>query len=111
MFYRWPGNVRELEHVVERAVAMCAQQQFIRASDISLPDWEASVEREPFQKLKNRMIAQFERNYIQELLVACQGNITRAAHIAKKNRRAFWQLIRKHQIDVLALKNTDLKTS
>ena len=110
MFYHWPGNVRELEHVVERAVAMCARQ-LISAADISLPDWEASVEREPFQKLKNRMIAQFERNYIQELLLACQGNITRAAQIAKKNRRAFWQLIRKHQIDVLALKKTDLKTS
>ena len=28
-----------------------------------------------------------------------QGNISRAARAADKNRRAFWELIRKHGID------------
>jgi two-component system, NtrC family, response regulator GlrR len=110
IFYRWPGNVRELEHTIERAVAMC-ERNLVRGRDLELPDWESSAKREPFQKLKNRVVAQFERNYIQELLLACQGNITRAAEIAQKNRRAFWQLIRKHKIDVLALKKATLKTS
>jgi DNA-binding NtrC family response regulator len=29
-----------------------------------------------------------------------RGNISRAAESAQKNRRAFWQLIQKHKIDV-----------
>ncbi len=50
------------------------------------------------------MIDEFERNYIEKLLIAYQGNITKAAQGAQKNRRAFWQLIRKHQIDVQTFK-------
>ena len=49
-------------------------------------------------------MAQFERSYIQRLLVSCHGNITDAARAARKNRRAFWQLIRKHRIDVARFK-------
>jgi molybdenum-dependent DNA-binding transcriptional regulator ModE len=33
------------------------------------------------------------------------GNISRAARAAQKSRRAFWELIRKHQIDVKNLKH------
>jgi DNA-binding NtrC family response regulator len=45
------------------------------------------------------MVEQFERTYLQSLLTAHQGNITRAAVAAQKNRRAFFQLLRKHGID------------
>jgi two-component system response regulator GlrR len=46
------------------------------------------------------VINQFEKNYIQTLLLAHRGNITRAANSAKKDRRAFVYLIRKHNIPV-----------
>jgi DNA-binding NtrC family response regulator len=105
LLYDWPGNVRELEHVVQRAVAL-SEQTCIRGQDIMIPNWSAPAVEEPFNRLKGRMIEQFERNYISQLLQACQGNITRAAGIAQKNRRAFWQLIRKHGIDVKAFKPT-----
>jgi two-component system response regulator GlrR len=39
-----------------------------------------------------------EKSYIERLLLTHQGNITKAAEAAKKNRRAFWQLMRKHEI-------------
>jgi len=42
------------------------------------------------------VVEQFERSYIEQILIACDGNITHAALAAKKNRRALWQLIRKH---------------
>jgi DNA-binding NtrC family response regulator len=48
-----------------------------------------------FREAKGR----FERTYIEELLLANRGNITRAAQAAHKNRRAFWELIRRHHID------------
>jgi two-component system response regulator GlrR len=51
------------------------------------------------------MVEKFEKTYIQGLLVAYQGNITRAAEAAQKNRRAFWQLIRRHHIDVQPFKS------
>jgi len=62
--------------------------------------------QESLQEAKAKEIARFERDYIQGLLSACKGNITRAAQVAKKNRRAFWQLIQKHQIDVARFKTS-----
>ena len=50
------------------------------------------------------MVEQFEREYIEGLLKTHRGNITRAAQAAEKNRRAFWELIRKHRIDMDAIK-------
>ena len=99
MFYEWPGNVRELEHVVQRAVAL-TDQQVIRPSGITLSRLEPVASEEAFKEAKAKVIAQFERDYISRFLLAYEGNITRAAQAAQKNRRAFWQLIRKHGIDV-----------
>ena len=96
MLYEWPGNVRELAHVLERAVALSGQE-IIRKADLLLPGTTASPES--FQAAKEKVITQFERAYIQGLLHTYQGNITKAAQAAQKNRRAFWQLMRKHRID------------
>ena len=41
---------------------------------------------------------QFERGYIERLLASCGGNVTHAAIQAGKNRRAFFELMRKHDI-------------
>ena len=97
MLYDWPGNVRELENVIERSLVL-SQQAILRAQDIQLPVRSAVAEGDSFQTLKARMVADFERSYIQDLLRTHNGNITLAAHAAKKNRRAFWELMRKHGI-------------
>jgi DNA-binding NtrC family response regulator len=99
MMYSWPGNVRELEHAVERAIVLC-QEDVIQASDLVLSNSKLDDHRESLQEAKAKEIARFEKNYIQAVLSVCKGNITRAAEVAQKNRRAFWQLIQKHQIDV-----------
>jgi two-component system response regulator GlrR len=96
--YDWPGNVRELEHAVERAVVL-STQSVIQKTDLSLSDFETPVRQVSFREMKSRIIEQFEKTYIRELLLVYQGNITKAAQAAQKDRRAFWQLIRKHQID------------
>lgn len=46
--------------------------------------------------MKSDAIQRFERDFLSTMLRAHQGNITRAALAAKKNRRAFWELLRKH---------------
>ncbi len=97
--YEWPGNVRELENVVERAVAF-SRQTSIQSVDIALSLRENSSRQESFRATKSRVIAQFEKGYIQDLLQTHQGSVTKAAVAAQKNRRTFWELIRKHKIDV-----------
>jgi DNA-binding NtrC family response regulator len=97
MLYEWPGNVRELQHAVERAVAL-SEHETIRLADLALPRSEQTTLEQPFREAKAMVIAQFEKKYIQDLLLVHQGNITKAAEASRKNRRAFWQLMRKHHI-------------
>ena len=103
MVYSWPGNVRELEHAVERAIVMC-NKPLIQPADIVLSNHALAGKRESLREAKAKEIERFERNYIQGVLSACRGNITRAAQISQKNRRAFWQLIQKYRIDVSRFK-------
>jgi two-component system response regulator GlrR len=98
-FYDWPGNIRELENTVERAV-MLAEENQICDSEILLPSAGLACEDESFQAVKAKVVTQFERTYIHNLMVTYHGNVSQAARAAKKNRRAFWELIRKHNLDV-----------
>ena len=107
VLYEWPGNVRELEHTIERAVVL-SEQAVIHKADIILPRVAAAAHQDSFQEAKAKVIAQFERTYIQGLLLAHQGNITKAARAAQKNRRAFWQLMRKHLLDAHSFKSSAL---
>jgi two-component system response regulator GlrR len=104
LIYDWPGNVRELEHVVERTVVL-SEGEVIRAEEIIMPQSKAAQQRESFKEAKARVVAQFEQSYIQGLLLAHHGNITRAARAAQKNPRAFWHLIYKHEIDVQSFRS------
>ncbi len=101
-FYDWPGNVRELEHTIERAV-MFSSASLVGEADIVLPDQSQGTE-ESFRQAKTRFVNKFEREYIQNLLISHGGNISKAAQAAHKNRRAFWELIRKHHINVQAFR-------
>ena len=97
--------MRELEHVIERAVIL-SEASAIKESEILLSHPNDLSGRAPFKEAKATVVEQFEKSYIQGLLVAFQGNITKAARAANKNRRAFWQLIRKHHIDVQSFKTS-----
>ena len=113
MGHHWPGNVRELQGVIQRAVAM-ASGDSIEAQDVDLPEGETPDSGGPtmtlvtrglvsddagFQELKEKVIEEFERAYLSELLSSHHGNISRAARAAKKERRAFQRLLQKHGLD------------
>ena len=113
MAHSWPGNVRELQGVVQRAVAMVSGDS-LEAHDLDLPDLlkpemtgptmsllirEGISETSSFQDMKVKVIEEFERAYLMELLTNHRGNITKAARAAKKERRAFQRLLMKHGLD------------
>jgi two-component system response regulator GlrR len=96
----WPGNVRELFNVIQRAVVFC-EGPLILANHISLPgepSANADVSR-GFREAKERALQAFEKGYVEELLLKHNGNITRSALEAMKDRRAFARLMKKHRID------------
>lgn len=99
LLYDWPGNVRELANVIERSVVL-SPRTILQPGDIQLPIPVTLKERESFQSLKAKTITHFERAYLQDILRTHQGNISKAARAAGKHRRAFWEMMRKHQIGI-----------
>ncbi len=110
----WPGNVRELQSVIERAVLLTTESE-LRQEDIGLPqaiagdeDGEPPVSlsapapsrggHEVFREAKERMVRQFERTYLVQVMAAVDGNVSRAARLAGMQRRDFQRLLRKHDV-------------
>lgn len=104
ILYPWPGNVRELEHAVARAVAM-SESGSVSAAALQLAGADGEG-IQSFQAAKAKVVSRFERAYLEGLLLACHGNISRAAQAANKNRRSFWELLRKHRIDAGRFRET-----
>ena len=95
--YSWPGNVRELQNVLTRAFLL-SDHPVIQVFDLNLPDEDHAGEDGSFQSMKSQVVERFEHEFLEAVLRAHDGNITQAARAAKKNRRAFWELLRKHDL-------------
>jgi DNA-binding NtrC family response regulator len=95
----WRGNIRELENVIERAVLLC-EGDTITIFDLKLADTQTGKYDETLRTAKAKVVAEFEKAYIKSVLKIHRGNITQAANAAGKNRRAFFELIRKYRINV-----------
>ncbi len=98
LHHPWPGNVRELEHTIERALLLGRNRATLELEDIQLRRDHNPAPR-TFREAKARIVARFERAYVEKMLLAHHGNISRAARASGKNRRAFFELVRKHEID------------
>jgi len=93
--HSWPGNVRELQNVLTRAIVL-SDHDSIEPSDLDLPEDGPAAEEQSFRAMKSHGVQRFEHDFLATVLRAHDGNITRAASAVKKNRRAFWELLRKH---------------
>lgn len=95
----WPGNVRELLNVVQRAAVLCEGPQILPAHiPFSTPETTQIPPRAGFQLARSRAIEVFEKRYVESLLAKHNGNVTRAALEAGKDRRAFGRLKKKYNI-------------
>jgi transcriptional regulator with PAS, ATPase and Fis domain len=100
MIHDWPGNVRELENAIVRGVCL-ARTNTIGMDDLELPAAVATATRKgvSYREARNDAMAIFEREYLGRLMSEHSGNITSAARAARKDRRDFGRLVRKHQLD------------
>ncbi|MBK6493936.1 MAG: sigma-54-dependent Fis family transcriptional regulator [Gemmatimonadetes bacterium] len=100
----WRGNVRELQNVIEHVAVLVEPDQLIEPTDIPMyEDSEAAPERMPaaqldgpFHDVKDRVIAQFERDYLARLVGRAGGNMSKAARQANVDRTTLYRLMEKH---------------
>lgn len=90
----WPGNVRQLVNVVEQCVAL-TQTPVIpsllveQALSSSSQNWPSLTEARDA----------FEQQYLFKLLKLTDGNVTRAAEMAGRNRTDMHKLMKKHALE------------
>jgi DNA-binding NtrC family response regulator len=104
--YDWPGNVRELVNVVERAVLLCEGETIglaelpdsialgaLRAAPAPPAEAAAAVAL-PLFEARARMVADFERRYLEALLRETRGRVGETARRAGLSPRALYTKMR-----------------
>jgi len=104
----WRGNVRELQNVIEHVAVLAEPAQPIGPEDIPVYEespreqptsgFPASVMDEPYHVAKDRLIAQFEKEYLLRLSMRAGGNMSRAARLANIDRTTLYRLMEKHHV-------------
>jgi DNA-binding NtrC family response regulator len=92
----WPGNVRELRNVVLGTLALGGPPQFESTQTSS--GEAASGEELPttYREARQLVVERFEREYLQRLLAATNGNIREAARRAQMNRSYLMEILKRH---------------
>jgi len=91
----WPGNVRELENRVKQAMVM-AKGDVVDVDSLSLLSETPSESGYPSFK---RAKAEFEKSYVVQTLRIARGKVAAAARLASKDRKDFYDLMKKHGIN------------
>ncbi|MDR3416057.1 MAG: sigma 54-interacting transcriptional regulator [Nevskia sp.] len=90
----WPGNVRQLFNVVEQNVAL-SPSRVIGAALV-----RRSLGEEPaMMPTLDQARMEFTRGYLRRILELADGNISRAARLAGRNRTDFYKLMGRYGID------------
>jgi DNA-binding NtrC family response regulator len=95
----WPGNVRELENLIHRELLLTdgseiTLQSVLGPPSAAVPETATGVQR--FRVAKARIIAEFEKAYVADLLLRTGGNISVAARLAGKDRSRLGKLVKKY---------------
>jgi two-component system response regulator GlrR len=91
--YDWPRNDRELRQQIRAAVGL-ARGEELHPADFVL-GWSSPDGIPSFREAKRA----FEREYVTRLLRLCHGNISQAARLAQKDRKDFYDVMRRNSIN------------
>ncbi|MEN8374960.1 MAG: sigma-54 dependent transcriptional regulator [Gemmatimonadota bacterium] len=115
----WPGNVRELQNVMEHSVILLDAGTDVGPEDLpfaesSGADGRAQRKRygpeivsEPYHDARERVLAEFEQEYLVWLVNQAGGNMSKAARIAGVDRTTLYRLMEKHGLQ----RDTIIKTA
>ncbi|MEH6357486.1 MAG: sigma 54-interacting transcriptional regulator [Pseudomonadales bacterium] len=89
----WPGNVRQLENAVQQMVALAHTKLIPESLVCDAIESESGV-MPSFNDARHH----FERDYLVKVLRLTEGNVSRAAKLAQRNRTDFYKLLQRHEL-------------
>jgi len=113
----WPGNIRELENVLERGVIMASGsilvEEDLLSDDPLTPNAGISHRANediftlPFKEAKDRLLDEFQTQYIARALARHGGNVSQAAKDSGVKRQYLHRLMRETNIASKAFRKPD----
>ena len=108
--YPWRGNVRELQNVIEHVAVVAEPGSDVRVEDLNFgaegggepvvsanpASLISTLLEESYHAARERVIAQFERQYLTWLVNRATGNMSKAARIAGVDRTTLYRLMERH---------------
>ena len=112
--YNWPGNIRELENLVERAYII-EKTSLLSSESFPLEIFEKDNTKAvlplntalPLPEARLRMVENFERQYLIEILSQTNGKVSQAANHSGVGVRQFNKLMSKYGIKKEHYKSLD----
>src|SRR4051795_2087011 len=102
----WRGNVRELQNVIEHVAVIADADRPVEPEHLPVYEDDSksatssgvplSVMREPYHLAKDKLVADFEKEYLSRLVVRAGGNMSKAARLAGIDRTTLYRLMEKH---------------
>lgn len=116
--YRWPGNVRELYNLVQYALTLC-RGPIIEPTHfpsylhtLKTPPLPTGTSDQmnglPYSEARAAAIAQFDRQYLTDIMNRSQGNISQASRTSGIDRANLRRLLNRYQLEHLKLARTDV---
>jgi len=101
LLYSWPGNIRELQHVLERAVMLCRDEQ-IQVDDLILKKGASSSLETTASSVPNALeqmtLDEVERYLIERALQRTMNNVSQAARELGLTRMAMRYRMDKYKL-------------
>src|SRR5207249_3763815 len=106
--YAWHGNVRELQNVIEHVAVVTEPGSEIAPENLNLAEDGAPTSganpaslistmlEESYHVARDRVIAQFERQYLTWLVNRAAGNMSKAARVAGVDRTTLYRMMERH---------------
>jgi len=92
--HAWPGNVRELRNYVERCLAFDEPPPLDADPAVASATRRDDVDAtRPLREERDKFVARFEREYLEKLLAAHGGNVSKAARTAGVDRIHLYRLL------------------
>jgi DNA-binding NtrC family response regulator len=96
----WPGNVRELRNTIHSAAAGAASPFAVDRAPAEPPTFRDGDRVRSLPEARHLAIDEFEKSYLEALLVAAGGVVSRAADLAGVSRQLLTRLLAKHRLRV-----------